>query len=240
MTTGITARLPRKPIMQIIEEAVKKGVKNLSESDSKKVLAAYGIPVTLEFVVRSMDVAVEKSETIGYPVALKAVGENVLHKTESDWVVLNLKDRQQVRDAYCDLMSRNNAAFEEVLVQQMIKGNRELMAGLKRDPQFGPCVLFGMGGVLTEILEDISIRVAPLERLDAMDMMEDIRGKKILDAFRGKPPIDREALADILLAVGRIGLEQKDIFEIDINPIKFLNGKPVAVDALIVFGAKDE
>jgi succinyl-CoA synthetase beta subunit len=225
--------------MEIIEKAMKTGAKNLSESASKQVLAAYGIPVTLEFVVRSMDAAVEKAETIGYPVALKASGENVLHKTESDWIALDLKDREQVRNAYRDLMSRNDAAFEEILVQQMVKGNRELVVGLKRDLQFGPCVLFGIGGVLTEILEDISIRVAPLDRLDAMDMMEDIRGKKILDAFRGKPPVDRESLADILIAVGRIGLEHKDIFEIDINPIKLLNGKPVAVDALIVFGSKD-
>jgi acetyl-CoA synthetase (ADP-forming) len=116
----------------------------------------------------------------------------------------------------------------------MVKGNRELMAGLKRDSQFGPCVMFGLGGVLTEILEDISIRVAPLTRFDAMDMMGDIRGKKILDEFRGKPPVDREALADILLALGKIGLENEAILEIDVNPIKLVAGKPIVVDALII------
>jgi len=224
--------------MEIITQAIKRGLKNLSESASKQVLAAYGIPVTREFVVKSMEAAVEKAESIGYPVALKASGEDVLHKTESDWIILDLKDHQQVKTAYTDLMFRNDAAFEEVLVQQMVKGNRELMVGLKRDPQFGPCVLFGIGGVLTEILDDICIRVAPLERLDAMDMLEDIRGKKILDAFRDKPPVDREALADILMAVGRIGLEHADILEIDINPLKLSNGKPIAVDALIIFRAK--
>jgi acetyl-CoA synthetase (ADP-forming) len=226
--------------MELIENAIKSGAKNLSESASKQVLAAYGIPVTREFVVKSVETAVGKAEIIGYPVALKASGEDVLHKTESDWIALNLQDRRQVKNAYIDLMSRNHAAFEEVLVQQMVKGNRELMVGLKRDPQFGPCVLFGIGGVLTEILDDICIRVAPLERLDAMEMMEDIRGRKILDAFRAKPPVDREALADVLMAVGRIGLEHEDILEIDINPLKLANGKPVAVDALIVFGAKNE
>jgi acetyl-CoA synthetase (ADP-forming) len=123
--------------------------------------------------------------------------------------------------------------MKHVLVQQMLKGNRELMAGLKRDAQFGPCVMFGLGGVLTEILEDISIRVAPLTRIDAMDMMEDIRGKKILDEFRGKPPVDRDGLADILLALGNIGLENEAVLEIDVNPIKLVAGKPIAVDALI-------
>jgi acyl-CoA synthetase (NDP forming) len=226
--------------MEIIAQAIKRGLKNLSESESKQVLAAYGIPVTREFVVKSMEAAVEKAEAIGYPVALKASGKDVLHKTESDWIALDLKDAQQVKNAYIDLMSRSNAAFEEVLVQQMVKGNRELMVGLKRDPQFGPCVLFGIGGVLTEILDDICIRVAPLERLDAMDMMEDIRGRKILDAFRGNPPVDREALADILMAVGRIGLEHEYILEIDINPMKLTNGKPVAVDALVVLATKEE
>ena len=226
--------------MELIEQAVKKGLKNLSEHASKQVLAAYGIPVTLEFVVQSRATAIEKAEAIGYPVALKASGENVPHKTESDWIALNLKDRAQVESAYSDLMSRSDGVFEEILVQQMVKGNRELMVGLKRDPQFGPCVLFGIGGVLAEILEDISIRVAPLERLDAMDMMEDIRAKRILDAFRGRPPVDREALADILTAVGRIGLEHAGIAEIDINPIKLFNGKPVAVDALMVFETRNE
>jgi len=118
----------------------------------------------------------------------------------------------------------------------MVKGERELVVGLTRDAQFGPCVMFGLGGIFTEILEDISFRVAPLSREDAMDMMESIRGKKILDAVRGKPPVDREALADILIAVGQIGMNYDQIREIDINPLKILDGKPIAVDALIVLG----
>jgi acetyl-CoA synthetase (ADP-forming) len=224
--------------MEIITQAIQRGAKNLSENASKQVLAACGIPVTREFAVKSMEAAVEQAEIIGYPVVLKASGEQVLHKTESGWVALDLKDREQVKRAYRELQSSSDAAVKEILVQQMVKGNRELMVGLKRDPQFGPCVLFGIGGVLTEILDDISIRVAPLERTDAMEMMEDIRAKKILDPFRGNPPVDREALADILLAVGRIGLAHTDIAEIDINPLKLSNGKPIAVDALIILNRK--
>jgi acetyl-CoA synthetase (ADP-forming) len=226
--------------MEIISRAIAKGAKNLSEYASKQVLSACGIPVTKEFTVKSMEAAVEKAEAIGFPVALKASGEDVLHKTESDWIALNLKDSQDVKAAYNDLMSRSEDAFKEILVQQMVKGNRELMVGLKRDPQFGPCVLFGIGGVLTEILDDVSIRVAPLEQNDAQDMITDIRGKKILDAFRGNPPVDRQALADILVALGAIGLEHENILEIDINPLKLINGKPIAVDALIIFDGKEQ
>ena len=116
----------------------------------------------------------------------------------------------------------------------MIKGDRELMVGLTRDAQFGPCVMFGLGGIFTEILEDVAFRVAPLSDYDAGDIMNDIKGKKILDAFRGKPEVDRNILADILKAVGQIGLDNEQVQEIDINPLKLIDGKPVAVDALVV------
>jgi len=121
-----------------------------------------------------------------------------------------------------------------VLVQEMIKGQRELVVGLTRDPQFGPCVMFGLGGIFTEILKDISFRVAPLEKHDALEMMREIKGHKILDAVRGMPAADIDALADILIAVGRIGLENDDVKEIDINPLILQGSKPVAVDALVV------
>jgi len=132
------------------------------------------------------------------------------------------------------LKTRIHIPITEVLIQQMLRGNRELMAGLKRDSQFGPCVVFGLGGVLAEILEDVSIRVAPITTFDAMDMMDNIRGKKILEPFRGKPSVDRKALAELLIALGKIGLENDAVGEIDINPIKLIEGQPVAVDALII------
>jgi acetyl-CoA synthetase (ADP-forming) len=118
----------------------------------------------------------------------------------------------------------------------MISGKRELMAGLTRDPQFGPCVLFGLGGIFTEILEDVTFRVAPLERRDALEMLQEIRAHKILTAFRGLEPVDRDALADILIRIGQIGLEEAKIKEIDVNPLIISHGKPVAVDALVVLG----
>jgi len=226
--------------MELIQQTLVRGAENLSEYDSKKVLAAYGIPTTQEMTVKTEDEAVAAAAEMGYPVVLKGSGEAMSHKTELEMIALDLTDEHRVRDAFQSFVNRTDVPVKEVLVQPMVKGNRELMAGLKRDPQFGPCVMFGLGGVLAEILDDVAIRIAPLTEFDAMDMMGDIRAKKILDAFRGKPPVDRERLAQLLIALGKIGLENDAVSEIDINPIKLIDGKPVAVDALIVIDRQSE
>lgn len=220
--------------MKIIEEALKKGATTLSEHESKLLLAEYGVNVTQEKVVSTEDDAIAAASEIGYPVVLKGSGEELSHKTEMDLIALNMRDEDDVREAFKRLTSSSKASVKEVLVQQMVKGERELVVGLTRDAQFGPCVMFGLGGIFTEILEDVAFRVAPLTRWDAMDMMKDFRAHKILDAFRGQPPVDREILADILIAIGTIGMEQDKVREIDINPLKILDGKPIAVDALVV------
>ena len=220
--------------MKIIEDAVKRGAKSLSEYESKLLLAEYGIPTTAEAVVAKSDDAVAQASKIGFPVVLKGSGETISHKTELNLIALDLKSEEEVRQAFNELTGNKKADVKEVLVQQMIKGDRELMVGLTRDAQFGPCVMFGLGGIFTEILEDVAFRVAPLSDYDAGDIMNDIKGKKILDAFRGKPEVDRNILADILKAVGQIGLDNEQVKEIDINPLKLIDGKPVAVDALVV------
>jgi acetyl-CoA synthetase (ADP-forming) len=220
--------------MKRVDKVFGKNAKCLSEHESKKLLAEYGVEVTEERLVTTEDEAVTVAANIGYPVALKASGEEFSHKTELGLIELNLKNIEDVRMAFKRLTSRKDVSVQDVLVQQMVEGDRELVVGLTRDPQFGPCVMFGLGGVLTEILEDVTFRVAPLSKRDALDMIKDIRANKILNAFRGKPPVDRNALADILIAVGRIGLEVDKVKEIDINPLKIRNGRPVAVDALVV------
>lgn len=220
--------------MEIIRQALKRGAKALSEHDSKRVLAAQGIPVTPEKVVMTQNEAIAAASEIGYPVVLKGSGEALSHKSELGLIDIDLRNETDVRHSFGKLMSNPDIPVKEVLVQKMVKGDRELVVGLSRDLLFGPCVMFGLGGIFTEVLQDVAFRIAPLSRGDALDMMEDIRGKKILDATRGKPPIDREKLADILVAVGNIGLDCKQIKEIDINPIKIMDGKPIAVDALVI------
>jgi len=224
--------------MDLIQQALDRGAKNLSEYESKMVLSAYGIPVTQEKTVTTEAEAAAAAAKMGYPVVLKGSGEAVSHKTELDLISLNIRDEQGLMESYRGFKNRKNVVVEEFLIQQMVKGNRELMAGLKRDAQFGPCVMFGLGGVLAEILDDVTIRVAPLSEFDAQDMMGDIRANKILDEFRGKPAVDRDALATLLMGLGKLGLENEAVAEVDINPIKLVNGKPVAVDALVVLDQK--
>lgn len=221
-------------MLKIVEEAIKRGEKTLSEFDSKKVLEAYSIPVTKEFIARNVEEAKKFAKEIGYPVVLKGSSSTLTHKTELNMIELNIKDEKSLEETYKALEERGKGQLDGILVQQMVKGEREFVAGLIRDPQFGPCVMFGLGGIFTEVLKDVTFRVAPLEKRDAIEMMNEIKAKKLLDEFRGKPAVDRDVLASALINLGRIGLENDDIAEIDINPIIILKDKPVAVDALVV------
>jgi acetyl-CoA synthetase (ADP-forming) len=225
-----------KSAKDIIAEAVKKGQKNLSEHQSKLFLKAYGIPVTREEMAASPDEAVKIAKKMGFPVVLKGESPELTHKTEMNVIELNLSTEDDVRKAYDRIMSTGVVPKGGILVQEMIKGQRELVVGLSRDPQFGPCVMFGLGGIYTEILRDVSFRVAPLTEFDAMQMMDEIKAKKILDEFRGKPAVDRSVLAKTLIAVGQIGLDHDEVKELDINPLIISGNQPVAVDALVILG----
>jgi acyl-CoA synthetase (NDP forming) len=218
--------------MEIIEKALSAGRTILTEHESKQVLAAYGIPVTNEKIAASRDELKNAAREIGFPLVLKTAGD-VAHKTEAGLVLTDIRDLPELETAY-EKMVQSAGADTPVLVQEMIKGRRELMAGLVRDPQFGPCVMFGLGGIFSEILRDVGFRVAPITDLDAEDMMQEIRARKILGEVRGMAPADRNELARILMAVGKIGLDHEAIKEIDINPLILRDGHPVAADALIV------
>jgi acetyl-CoA synthetase (ADP-forming) len=222
--------------MEVLAQARKKKYSTLSEFDSKRVLADYGIPVTKEKLVRSQKDAVAAAEEIGYPVVIKACGHDLTHKTEIDAIRLNLDDGKSVRQAMRELKeSTKGHKLQGFLVQEMVKGQRELVIGLIRDQQFGPCVMFGLGGIYTEILKDVSFRVAPLTEGDALEMMDEIKGNKILDAFRGMAAADRNQLAKSLVAMGKIGLDHDEVTEIDVNPLILTReGRAVAVDALVV------
>ncbi|RLB12054.1 MAG: carboxylate--amine ligase [Deltaproteobacteria bacterium] len=223
--------------MEIIKRALDQGRNMLSEHESKELLSTYGIPVTKERIVQDTTQLKEAASEIGYPIVLKAHSPSLAHKTEKGLIRVDIRNDQEASEAFNEIMGKIEGSEKAVLVQEMIKGQRELVVGLTRDPQFGPCVMFGLGGIFTEILKDISFRVAPLEKRDALEMMKDIKGHKILDAVRGMPSADLDALADILITVGRMGLENNEIKEIDINPLILKGSKPVAVDALVVLEA---
>ena len=219
--------------MEIIEKALAEGRNTLSEYESKQVLSAYGIPVTKEFLVEDRQGLIKATQEIGYPLVLKGCSSEIAHKTEKGLIKVDIRNEGEAFTAFEEIKAHMGAGAG-VLVQEMVKGQRELVIGLTRDPQFGPCVMFGLGGIFTEILKDISFRVAPLEKRDALEMMQDIKGHKILEAVRGMAAADLDMFSDILIKVGQIGLENDAVKEIDINPVIISKGKPVAVDALVV------
>ena len=220
--------------MKIIDDALNEGRSQLSEYESKQVLASYGLPVTDEKLAKTPEELIQAAADIGYPLVIKACSADIAHKTEKGLIRVDIRNDEEALTAFKEIVASMNGAEKTVLVQQMIKGQRELVVGLTRDPQFGPCVMFGLGGIFTEILKDNAFRVAPLERRDALDMMQEIKSRKILDAVRGLEVVDRELLADILITVGQIGIENENIKEIDINPVIISRGRPVAVDALVI------
>jgi acetyltransferase len=211
----------------------------LTEHDAKSVLSAYGIPVTNEELAQSAQEAVAAAGIIGYPVALKIQSPQIPHKTEAGGVQLNLQTRADVEAAFQQIMSNARqfnplAEIEGVLVQEMVPAGVDLIAGISRDPVFGPTVIFGLGGIFVEVLQDVSLRVPPLTREDALEMTEEIKGGRILDGFRGLPAVNREDLAVIILKLSRLALDFPRIIELDINPLVCSAGGIKAADALIV------
>ncbi len=209
-------------------------MRSLSEFESRKVLDSYGVPVVATTLATTQQEAVEAAANIGYPVVLKGCGADLTHKSEVGAVKLNLTTSAEVASAFTAIETAAAGALDGILVQPQIKGTGELVAGMIRDPQFGPCVMFGLGGIFTEVLDDVSFRIAPLREHDALGMMDSIRGAAILGPVRGTAPADRSALSRTLITLGRIGLENDQIEEIDVNPLLLQeNGTPVAVDAAI-------
>ena len=220
--------------MGIIEAVQREGRKVLSEYEAKRVLASYGIPVTREILVGDGSGAAKAAAEIGYPLVMKGCSSEIAHKTERGLIHVDIRSDAEVQKAFEEIMKGMDSQGGAVLIQEMIKGRRELVMGLTRDDQFGPCVMFGLGGIFTEILKDISFRRAPLEKNDALEMMREIKGHGILDAVRGMEAADKELLADMLIRVGRIGVEIDQVQEIDLNPVILSGSRPVVVDALIV------
>lgn len=222
-------------VERILKAARERGQTQLSEHDSKRILAAYGVPVSREALVRNLTQARQAAKKIKYPVVLKACPDEAAHKTEMGLVAVNLGGDRELTEAFRRIRTRAGKGYDGgYLVQEMVKGPREIMIGMIRDAQFGPSVMFGLGGIFTEILEDVVFRVAPIRKRDAMEMVRGIRAHKILDAVRGMKPVDLDLLTRSIIAVGRLGLDHPEIGEIDINPLIVRGDRPVAVDALIV------
>ncbi len=226
--------MKKDKVVKMIGSALRKGRKTLSEYEAKQVLAAYDIPVTKEILIKDKKDLDKGIRKIGFPLVMKGCSAEIAHKTEKGLIHVDIRTATEAKKALRDIMTGMEGFDGGVLMQEMIKGRRELVMGLTRDPQFGPCVMFGLGGIFTEILRDISFRRAPLVARDASEMMREIRGHKILDAVRGMEAADTGALTQMLMSLGQLGLDFPDIAEIDLNPVILMGAKPVVVDALIV------
>ena len=220
--------------IRVIRNALQERRKALSEYEAKQVLSAYGIPVTRECLVENKSDVEKAALKIGYPVVMKGCSSEIAHKTEKGLIHVNIRDSSEALRAYAEIEAGLKCYSGAVLIQEMVMGSRELAMGLTRDDQFGPCVMFGLGGIFTEILKDISFRRAPLEERDALEMMQEIKSNKILESIRGMEAANMEILADILIKLGQIGLEVEQVREIDLNPVIISHGKPVVADALMI------
>jgi acetate---CoA ligase (ADP-forming) subunit beta len=211
-------------------------VPTLSEDESKRRLAAAGVPVPDERVVATAAEAVAAAGAIGFPVVAKLCGDGIAHKTERGLVRLGLADRSAVEAAATELLAaaRPEDGAVGVLVAPMVRGARELIAGLHRDPQFGLTVMLGLGGILAEAVGRVAFRMVPLERVDAEELLDDLALPALLGPVRGEAPVDRAAVADLVLALAAYGEAEGGVASVDLNPVLITaEGRPVAVDALV-------
>ncbi len=226
-----------------VPEAPAGGEKHaLSEHASKELLREYGVPVPEEFIAASEEEAVVFAEKIGYPVVMKVESNDILHKSDVGGVKLNIRS-EEVRSAYKAIMEScaskcPDASINGILMQKMLKAGTEVIVGVSVDPSFGPMVLCGMGGVFTEVFKDVSLRPAPLTKEDALAMISSLKAYKLMTGYRGQPELDVDALAELLVGVGRFAVDHRnDLAEMDINPVfVYPKGEGVAAaDALVIF-----
>jgi acetyltransferase len=238
----IRERIPGKEIVlpkinplavNIIRQARENGQKALDEHAAKKLLAQYGVSVTKEILASTKAEVLEAAKKIGYPVALKACSWKIMHKSGKGLIALNIENATQLKDNFQSIQKSAGKSVP-VLVQEMLTGNREFLAGMTRFAGFGACVVFGLGGVFTEIYKDTTLRMAPLADADVQEMFADIRSRKLLEEFREMPKVRIEKLIQIIQTVGNISLLHPEIAEIDLNPIIINGSTPVVADALII------
>ena len=212
-------------------------MKKLTESECKKIMNKYRIPTTKEFLAKKPEEAVKFAKKIGYPVVLKVDSEDIIHKTETRTVVANIRNDKDVLEAFEKIIKnakrhKPNAKINGVIVQEHVEGHETIVGG-KIDPQFGPVILFGAGGIFTEVLRDTSIRICPIEREDAEEMINDIKYSKILKGYRGEPPVKMNEIINILLKVSKIMMKE-NVKEMDINPLIVSHKEAKAVDVRII------
>lgn len=224
-----------KEITATINNYIKSGIESLNEDRAKKIFKKLGLPVVQEIRLESIEDIHGAAQTVGYPVVLKGLAKQMLHKTEAGMVEVGITNEVRLKEAAQRMKSRAGESFEAFLVQPLIQGRREFTAGMFKDPQFGPVIMFGVGGVLTEALKDMVLRLAPLSEADLDDMLDNLKAKALLGSFRGDAAVNRAELKSVLRGLSDLAMACPGIREIDINPLIISpDGLPVAVDGLMI------
>jgi acetyl-CoA synthetase (ADP-forming) len=223
----------------IFDQVKKEGRSILTEFESKKILKQAGIPVVETKLAKTQKEAVSLSQKIGFPVVLKIVSPDVIHKSDSGGVKLSLNNVTEVKKAYDEILKKvkkqyPDAVIHGVSVQKMIQPGTEVIVGTSKDPQFGPVIMFGLGGIFVELLKDVSFRVIPVEQRDAQEMIKEIKGYPLLQGYRGKEPANISVLVEIILKISKLIEENLQIKELELNPIFAYRNKAIAVDARII------
>ena len=226
-------------VSEIFDKVKKEKRKFLLEPEAKTVCIKCGIPVTNFKVAKNEVEAAKFAEEIGYPVVLKIVSPDIVHKSDVGGVVVGLKDAQEVRNAYEQILKnvkkhKANAKIVGILVQEMAPSSTEVIVGAIKDPQFGPALMFGLGGIFVEVLKDVTFRVAPITEGEACEMITEVKAYPLLRGYRGQPPADTEAIVQILLKTSRLVMEHQEIKELDLNPIMVYEKGAKTVDARII------
>ena len=226
-------------IATIIEGARRQGRVILTEVESKEALADAGVPVAASRLARTRDEAVAAAREAGFPAVLKIVSPQITHKSDVGGVKLNLNSPEEVAAAFDEIVAAArraapDAAIEGASVQKMAPAGTEVIVGVSQDPQFGPVLMFGLGGVLVEVLKDVAFRIIPIEKRDAHQMIREIKGFPLLEGYRGQPPADLEALENLLLLVSSFVEQHPEVSELDLNPVFAYADGAMAVDARIV------
>ena len=228
-------------IAELLTSKINSNLLVLTEFESKELLKEIGIQVPEHRLVSTKEETISAAEQIGFPIVLKLMAEDVVHKSDTGAVKLNLKSREEVEQAFEDLMKIPSQSEKKVSVQKMAdEPITELIIGMTTDPQFGPALMFGIGGILVELLEDVSFRIAPITEYDAKEMIHEIKGFPILDGYRGKPKADIDAIVKVLLKISDLVVKHEEIHEMDLNPVFIYGNKLICVDARIILKKKED
>ena len=227
-------------VTEVLKKKVDAGQNVLTEFESKELFQEIGIPVPAQKLTISKEETISAASEIGFPVVLKLMAEDVVHKSDTGAVKLNIKNKEEAEQAYDDLMKIEAKSEKKISVQKMAdEPITELIIGMTTDPQFGPALMFGIGGILVELLEDVSFRIAPITEFDAKEMIHEIKGFPILDGYRGKPKADIDAIVDTLMKISDLVIKNEEIHEMDLNPVFIYEKGIVCVDARIILKKKD-